>query len=116
MNLRIESGQGLAQAGGADSLGQLGRLGQTDRMDRAIVGPGGPDKAAQFGSELGKAIGEIDKLQSAADTQADAVARGAGNIHEMALSLEKADVAMRLAMRVRNKLVDTYNEIMRMGI
>jgi flagellar hook-basal body complex protein FliE len=44
------------------------------------------------------------------------VARGAGNIHEMALALEKADVAMRLAMRVRNKLVDTYNEIMRMGI
>ena len=110
MNLRIENSQGLSQAGGAD------RLGQIDRMDRTISNPGGADKASQFGSELGKAIGEIDKLQSAADTQADAVARGAGNIHEMALSLEKADVAMRLAMRVRNKLVDTYNEIMRMGI
>ena len=107
MNLRIESGQGLSEAGA---------IGQMDRMDRAIVNPGGADKAAQFGSELGKAIGEIDKLQNVADTQADAVARGAGNIHEMALSLEKADVAMRLAMRVRNKLVDTYNEIMRMGI
>ena len=109
MNLRIESGQGLSEAGTTD------RLGQIDRMDRAIVTPGA-DKAAQFGSELGKAIGEIDKMQVAADTQADAVARGGGNIHEMALSLEKADVAMRLAMRVRNKLVDTYNEIMRMGI
>ena len=107
MNLRIESGQGLSEAGAANRV---------DRMDRAIVNPGGADKAAQFGSELGKAIGEIDKLQNVADTQADAVARGAGNIHEMALSLEKADVAMRLAMRVRNKLVDTYNEIMRMGI
>jgi flagellar hook-basal body complex protein FliE len=107
MNMRIESGQGLSESGS---------IGQTDRMDRTIVNPGGADKAAQFGSELGKAIGEIDKLQTVADTQADAVARGAGNIHEMALSLEKADVAMRLAMRVRNKLVDTYNEIMRMGI
>ena len=109
MNLRIESGQGLSEAGATD------RLGQIDRMDRAIVTPGS-DKTSPFGSELGKAIGEIDKLQNAADTQADAVARGAGNIHEMALALEKADVAMRLAMRVRNKLVDTYNEIMRMGI
>jgi flagellar hook-basal body complex protein FliE len=107
VNLRIESGQGLAEAGG---------MNQIDRMDRAIVNPGGADKSAQFGSELGKAIGEIDKLQNVADTQADSVARGAGNIHEMALALEKADVAMRLAMRVRNKLVDTYNEIMRMGI
>jgi flagellar hook-basal body complex protein FliE len=86
-----------------------------DRMDRAIESPSS-DKAKAFGSELGKAIGEIDKMQTEADVQADMVARGAGNIHEMALALEKADVAMRLAMRVRNKLVDTYNEIMRMGI
>jgi flagellar hook-basal body complex protein FliE len=107
MNLRIESGQGLSEAGVTDRI---------DRMDRAIVNPGGADKAAQFGSELGKAIGEIDKLQNVADTQADAVARGAGNIHEMALALEKADVAMRLAVRVRNKVVDAYNEIMRMGV
>jgi len=113
MNLRIESGQGLSEAGATDRLDRQERIGE---MDRAIVSPGGADKAAQFGSELGKAIGEIDKLQNVADTQADAVARGAGNLHEMALSLEKADVAMRLAMRVRNKLVDTYNEIMRMGI
>jgi flagellar hook-basal body complex protein FliE len=34
----------------------------------------------------------------------------------MALALEKADVAMRLAVRVRNKVVETYNEIMRMGV
>jgi flagellar hook-basal body complex protein FliE len=107
MDLRIDSGLGLSEAGATDRI---------DRMDRAIANPGGADKAAQFGSELGKAIGEIDKIQNVADTQADAVAHGAGNIHEMALALEKADVAMRLAMRVRNKLVDTYNEIMRMGI
>jgi len=90
-------------------------VGTIDRLDRTIDMPSTP-KAQPFVSELGKAIGEIDKLQNVADAQADAVARGAGNIHEMALALEKADVAMRLAMRVRNKLVDTYNEIMRMGI
>jgi flagellar hook-basal body complex protein FliE len=107
VNLRIDS-SAISASGGAG----IERL---DRMDRAIE-PAGADKTKSFGNELGKAIGEIDKLQTEADTQADAVARGAGNIHEMALALEKADVAMRLAMRVRNKLVDTYNEIMRMGI
>ncbi len=103
MNLRIDSGQLSIDAS------------RIDRLDRSVESPGA-GKADAFTSELGKAIGEVDKLQTAADTQADAVARGAGNIHEMALALEKADVAMRLAMRVRNKLVDTYNEIMRMGI
>jgi flagellar hook-basal body complex protein FliE len=90
-------------------------IGAIDRLDRTIEMPA-TQKSQPFVSELGKAIGEIDKLQNVADAQADAVARGAGNIHEMALALEKADVAMRLAMRVRNKLVETYNEIMRMGI
>ena len=90
-------------------------LDRIDRLDRTLESPSS-DKAQSFGSELGKALGEIDKLQQAADAQADSVARGAGNIHEMALALEKADVAMRLAMRVRSKLVDTYNDIMRMGI
>jgi flagellar hook-basal body complex protein FliE len=109
MNLRIDNTQALSEAGRIDHI---------DRMDRAIQGGegGGPAQASEFTSALGKAIGEIDKMQVAADTQADSVARGAGNIHEMALALEKADVAMRLAMRVRNKLVETYNEIMRMGI
>ncbi len=105
MNLRIDSRQ--VRAGGETVA--------IDRLDRTLDAPGGTSADA-FKSELGKAIGEVDKLQTAADAQADAVAHGAGNLHEMALALEKADVAMRLAMLVRNKLVDTYNEIMRMGI
>ncbi len=72
--------------------------------------------ATAFAGELGRALGEVDKLQVQADQEASLVAQGGGNIHEMALALEKADVAMRLAVRVRNKVVDTYNEIMRMGV
>lgn len=75
-----------------------------------------PTDATAFSGELNRALGEIDKLQVEADQQAAQVASGAGNLHEMALSLEKADVAMRLAVRVRNKVVETYNEIMRMGV
>ena len=103
MSLRIDTGLSSSDAR------------TIDRLDRTID-TSSTSKAQPFVSELGKAIGEVDRLQNVADAQADAVARGAGNIHEMALALEKADVAMRLAMRVRNKLVETYNEIMRMGI
>ena len=69
-----------------------------------------------FTGELSKALGEVDKLQVDADQQAKMVAEGGGNLHEMSLSLEKADISMRLAMKVRNKLVDAYNEIMRMSV
>jgi flagellar hook-basal body complex protein FliE len=69
-----------------------------------------------FAKDLSSAVGELDKIQTDADKQANLVAQGAGNLHEMAISLEKADVAMRLAMKVRNKVVDAYNEIMRMSV
>jgi flagellar hook-basal body complex protein FliE len=87
-----------------------------DSMARTIAPPAKPADATAFTGELGRAIASVDKLQVEADTQASAVARGAGNLHEMAISLEKADVAMRLAVRVRNKVVETYNEIMKMGV
>jgi flagellar hook-basal body complex protein FliE len=69
-----------------------------------------------FTGELSKALGEVDKAQVEADQQAKMVAEGGGNLHEMSLALEKADISMRLAMKVRNKLVDAYNEIMRMSV
>src|SRR5882757_5561667 len=69
-----------------------------------------------FSGELGKALEAVDKLQIGADEQARMVAEGGGNLHEMAIAMEKADVSMRLALKVRNKVVDAYNEIMRMSL
>ena len=72
--------------------------------------------ALSFADTLGQALGTVDKLQLDADGEAAKVASGGGNLHEMSLALEKADVALRLATKVRNKLLDAYNEIMRMGV
>jgi flagellar hook-basal body complex protein FliE len=69
-----------------------------------------------FGEALGKAIGQADKLQLEADAQAEQQALGAGNLHETALALEKADVAMRVLTKVRNKVLEAYQEVMRMGV
>ena len=71
---------------------------------------------AGFGEAMTNALSGLESSQQGADAQANALANGAGNLHETALALEKADVAMRLAVRVRNKLVDAYNEVMRMPL
>jgi flagellar hook-basal body complex protein FliE len=86
-----------------------------EKAERAAAGTpavGGTD----FGKQLGQAIGDLDRLQVEADGQAQAIANGGGNLHEVALAFEKADVAMRLATKVRNKFVEAYNEIMRMSV
>ena len=69
-----------------------------------------------FGDALTQAVSKVDAMQTEADQEATKVARGEGNLHELSLSLEKADVAMRVAVKVRNKLVDAYNEVMRMSV
>ena len=69
-----------------------------------------------FAETLGGALQKVDNMQLEADAQAEKVALGGGNLHEMSLALEKADVSMRLAMKVRNKLAEAYQEIMRMSV
>ena len=69
-----------------------------------------------FADEFGKALGAVEGLQGAADREVEKVAMGGGNLHETALALEKADIGMRVLTKVRNKLVDAYQEVMRMSV
>jgi flagellar hook-basal body complex protein FliE len=75
-----------------------------------------PAGEVSFAETLGQALQSVDKIQLQADDQAAKVANGGGNLHEMSIALEKADISMRLAVKVRNKILDAYNEIMRMGV
>ena len=79
---------------------------------RPTTQPGG----ASFSDALGQALAQVEGLQQAGDAQAAAAANGAGNLHEVALALEKADVSMRVAAKVRNKLIEAYQEVMRMPV
>lgn len=60
---------------------------------------------------------EANRLQQEADkTVQDFVTKGSGDIHDVFLAMEKADVSFRLVMRVRDKLLDAYQEVMRMQL
>ncbi len=69
-----------------------------------------------FGATLKSAIEKVDAMQSEADVEAQKLAGGEGNLHETMLALEKADISMKVAMKVRNKILDAYNEVMRMPV
>jgi flagellar hook-basal body complex protein FliE len=75
--------------------------------------PGG----GTFSEALKGAIKEVNDLQNQAE---DAVARiqldNRGSIHEVIIAMEKADISFRTMMQVRNKVLDAYQEIMRMTV
>ena len=72
--------------------------------------------AADFEGALQKAVSNVEQLQQNADAQAAKVSMGEGNLHEMAMALEKADIGLRVMTKARNKLVEAYQEVMRMQV
>jgi flagellar hook-basal body complex protein FliE len=79
---------------------------------RAPAAPGG----VAFSNVLRDAVAGVEKLQLEADAAAHQQALGAGNLHETAIALEKADISLRVMVRARNKIVDAYQEVMRMNV
>jgi flagellar hook-basal body complex protein FliE len=95
-----------------ESIGRIPAALPELRGPATAARPGAPS----FGDALGQALGQVEALQLAGDAQATAAANGQGNLHEMSLALEKADISMRVAAKVRNKLVEAYQDVMRMPV
>jgi flagellar hook-basal body complex protein FliE len=73
--------------------------------------------ATPFGTVLKGMIGDINSLQHQADQAIAKVQLGnTGSIHEAMIALEKADISFRTMMQVRNKILEAYQEIMRMQV
>ena len=70
-----------------------------------------------FGSMLKESLNEVNKFQLDADKAVEDLATGKNkNIHETMIAISQADIALRMTMQVRNKVVDAYQEIMRMSV
>jgi flagellar hook-basal body complex protein FliE len=70
-----------------------------------------------FAESLKQAVHTVDSLQKDADVKMQELATGKSqNIHETMIAAEKADIALKLMVQVRNKIIDAYQEIMRMQV
>lgn len=76
------------------------------------------DKDATSVSELvKKGVKEVNHLQSQADDLAEKLASGdIENVHEAMIAMQKAKLAFEFTVQVRNKVIDAYQEIMRMQV
>ena len=70
-----------------------------------------------FAETLTKSIEEVNHLQKEADQAIEKLASGESqNVHGAMLAMNKADTAFRMTMQVRNKIVEAYQEVMRMQV
>jgi flagellar hook-basal body complex protein FliE len=70
-----------------------------------------------FGNVLGKLIQDVNSKQNAATAAVDGLQSGqAVPLHQAVIAMEEANVSFQLMVEVRNKLLDSYQEMMRMQI
>jgi len=73
--------------------------------------------AGSFGDVLAQKMEQANTLQKQADQLTESfMAGGETDIHEMLIVMEKADLALRETVEIRNKLVEAYKEIEKMQI
>ena len=65
-------------------------------------------------SESLKAAGRADLVDKASTAQL--VMGEADDLSGMLIDMQKAELSLQLALQIRNKIIDAYNEVMRMSV
>jgi flagellar hook-basal body complex protein FliE len=70
-----------------------------------------------FSNVLGKLVNEVSAKQSVADDAVSGLLSGQQvPLHQAMIAMQEANVSFQLMVEVRNKLLDSYQELMRMQI
>jgi flagellar hook-basal body complex protein FliE len=82
-----------------------------ERAEKAAGGNG------SFAKLVDKTLNETEHLQDAADGMVQSLAKGEiTDVHQVMLAMNRADLSFRMMLEVRNKLLDAYQEVMRMQV
>ena len=75
------------------------------------------DAQQTFANSLKDAIAKVNDQQIQSDTMTEKLING-GNVdlHEVMIASQKASITLNATMEVRNKVIEAYQEIMRMSV
>jgi len=101
------------------NVAELQRLRQLSGGDERRLPTPRPRESVDggFADTLAQAIQEVDRAQKDADEQVEAFIAGEQeNLHEVMISMNQARLYFQLMTEVRNRLLETYQELMRTQI
>ena len=88
-------------------------IGSTTQLARALQGPGNSAEAeSSFKNFLLDSIRDVNSMQQQADQAVETLLTGGdADPAEVLTAVQKADLAFRLMMQTRNKMMAAYQEI-----
>jgi flagellar hook-basal body complex protein FliE len=96
-------------------ISRVGNQGLSPQVEKAGVRIG--ESRESFDNILKKFVTDVNSLQIQADELQNKLATGeVTDIHDVMIAVEKANLSMELMLEIRNKIIEAYQEIMRMPV
>lgn len=104
-------------------LQRLPGAGRIDRPETTVLNPGAAGVPTQgaaptsFSNVFEQMVSAVDAKQDQAQAVTRQVLMGENDqLHQSVIAMQEAGVAFQLMVEVRNKLVESYQELMRMPV
>lgn len=89
----------------------------TERAGTANIGTAGSNGGASFMDTLQSALGQLNSNLSSADSMVSSFAAGGNaDISNVMIEMQQASLELKLGTQVRDKLLESYQEIMRLQV
>ena len=109
--LTVSTSQALLERG--QTLKEI----RDSEFNKEIPNPGSEPGGKSFADTLKDAVQSVNQMQQTSDQKMEAIATGRSrNIADTMIAAEKADIAFKLMVQVRNKIIEAYQEIMKMQV
>ena len=106
----------LSAAGAYAKLARLADPSANMPKGGSGIGAGGDSAGPSFGAMVKDAIGSVIESGKKSDGQSQAMAAGKANIVDVVTAVAETEVAIDTLVSVRDKVVQAYEEIMKMPI
>ncbi|MCD1257824.1 flagellar hook-basal body complex protein FliE [Paenibacillus athensensis] len=81
------------------------------------AGDGAATVGKKFGAFLSDAINNLNQQQQTVDQLNESFVKGElSDVHQLTIASEKASIGLELTVQVRNKVIEAYQDIMRMQL
>ena len=75
------------------------------------------ETSISFADQLKNAVAEVNDLQAQRETMVEQMVTGeATEVHDVMIAAKESQLAFELLLEIRNKLLESYQEIMRMQV
>jgi flagellar hook-basal body complex protein FliE len=101
------------------SLGGIASIGQTvasTRLGKTPAASSSEGVGDTFGQSLMNLVENVEQTGADANQAVSNMIDKSGDVHDAMIALQRAEMTLQLTVQIRNKLVQAYQDVMRMPV